>query len=132
MTDDSNNGEFSKKSMATQFKPGQSGNPKGRPKGSKNRATIVDAEINAAITVTENGQRQKVTKWQAAFKQQMNKAVGGDREAFKIVQDTIDRVRPAPSSALPSAAQRPVQEDSLTAEDAARIYLEEVKKGEEP
>lgn len=39
----------------TRFKPGKSGNPKGRPKGSKNRATLLEEVVNVRIQVSENG-----------------------------------------------------------------------------
>ncbi|MGY4185917.1 DUF5681 domain-containing protein [Bradyrhizobium sp. USDA 4459] len=38
-----------------QFKPGQSGNKSGRPKGSKNEATIIDQLLNRKIEIRENG-----------------------------------------------------------------------------
>ncbi len=37
----------------------KSGNPKGRPKGSKNRKTIVNAVANEMHSVTENGKRRR-------------------------------------------------------------------------
>lgn len=64
--------------LATRFKPGQSGNPKGRPKGSQNFATVLQAELNAPITVTENGRRKKITKREGVAKELVNKAVAGD------------------------------------------------------
>lgn len=34
-----------KKAQSTQFKPGESGNPSGRPKGSRNRASVIAEEL---------------------------------------------------------------------------------------
>src|SRR5262249_2514390 len=39
--------------QATQFKPGQSGNPGGRPKGSKNFASLIESELNKRIDIAK-------------------------------------------------------------------------------
>ena len=48
-----------------QFKAGQSGNPKGRPKGAKGEATILRELLNRKITVREGGKSRKVTVLEA-------------------------------------------------------------------
>jgi Family of unknown function (DUF5681) len=37
----------------TRFQPGRSGNPKGRPKGSKNFSTLFSEELAQPVTLTE-------------------------------------------------------------------------------
>ncbi len=64
--------------LATRFKSGQSGNPKGRPKGSRNFATVLQAELNTPVTIRENGRRKKITKREGVAKQLVNKGVAGD------------------------------------------------------
>lgn len=73
---------YGKPPKATQFKAGQSGNPKGRKKGSKNISTRVRAAIEEVIEVTVKGERKKLTKFDAALIQQANKAVSGDLKAM--------------------------------------------------
>lgn len=70
---------------ATQFKPGQSGNPKGRPKGVKNLATDLKEELEERITVTEGGKPLQVTKQRAMFKTLMAKALKGDSRAANVL-----------------------------------------------
>ena len=41
--------------LHTRFKPGQSGNPKGRPKGAKNEDTILREIMNRPIDIREGG-----------------------------------------------------------------------------
>ncbi len=48
-----------------QFKPGQSGNPKGRPKGAKNEATIIRSILEKKISIREAGRSRKVSVLEA-------------------------------------------------------------------
>ena len=70
---------------ANQFKSGQSGNPKGRPRGSKNLQTYLDEELNRRIPVTQNGETRMMPKVQVAVVQQVDKAVKGDTKAFAML-----------------------------------------------
>ena len=69
----------------SQFRKGQSGNPTGRPKGTLNIATVLERVLREKVVINENGQRRTITKFEAAFKQQVNKAVMGDTNAFKVL-----------------------------------------------
>jgi uncharacterized protein DUF5681 len=44
-----------------QFKPGQSGNPRGRPKGSKNESTILHGILHRQIKIQDGGRSRQVT-----------------------------------------------------------------------
>jgi hypothetical protein len=70
---------------ANQFKPGQSGNRKGRPKGSLNFMTVIDQELNTVVPVRENGKSTKVSKKRIIAKQIVNKAAAGDLKASAIL-----------------------------------------------
>ena len=69
----------------TRFKKGQSGNPKGRPKGSLNVATVLIKTLCEKVVINQNGQRKTVTKLEAAFKQLANKALSGDIRALRLL-----------------------------------------------
>ena len=45
----------------TRFKPGQSGNPKGRRKGQRNIRTVVNEALNQPITIREGNIKRKKT-----------------------------------------------------------------------
>ena len=74
---------FGKPPAHTRFAKGRSGNPRGRPKGSSNLATLLEQELNAPVIINENGQRKSVTKLQAAVKQLVNKAASGEPRALQ-------------------------------------------------
>jgi hypothetical protein len=68
---------------SARFKKGQSGNPKGRPKGSLNVATVFIKTLREKVVINENGQRKTVTKLEAAIKQLVNKAASGELPALR-------------------------------------------------
>ena len=68
---------------ATRFRKGVSGNPKGRPKGSLNVATVFLKTLHDKVVVNEHGQRKTVTKLEAALTQLVNKAATGDLRALR-------------------------------------------------
>jgi len=53
----------------TRYKPGQSGNPKGRPRGRKNTATILAKSLNARIRVKTARGSKVVTRHEAFIEQ---------------------------------------------------------------
>jgi hypothetical protein len=63
-----------------QFKKGSSGNPKGRPKGSRNFMTLLATELVQKIVVTENGKKKSITRLQAMVKRMVAGAMQGDRK----------------------------------------------------
>ena len=83
---------FGKPPRHTQFKPGQSGNPAGRPKGAKNLKTDLEEELRELITVREGGNHKIVSKQRALLKSLTAKAVQGDPRAAAIVIDMMYRL----------------------------------------
>jgi hypothetical protein len=87
-----------RKQGSSQFHPGQSGNPAGRPKGSRNRATL-------ALETLLDGQAEALTQ------KAIELALGGDMMALRMCLDRI----------LPARKDRPVLIEMPTinsAEDA--------------
>ena len=76
---------YGKPPMATRFKPGQSGNRKGRPKRSKSSAVLIDGELNQTIIIHENGKKLRVTKREAIHKQLVNGAIKGDIRKIELL-----------------------------------------------
>lgn len=64
---------------------GQSGNPKGRPRGAKNLATLMEKVLKEPVVISENGKRRRITKREALIKQLVNKAIAGDPRSIKLL-----------------------------------------------
>lgn len=69
----------------TRFKKGQSGNPKGRPKGSLSLDGLLRRELAKPITITENGKRRRVPKGEALVTRVVNTALAGDLKGLQGV-----------------------------------------------
>jgi hypothetical protein len=74
---------FGKPPKPSQFRKGFSGNPKGRPKGRRNLATVLARTLQERVVINENGVRRTVTKLEAAVKQLVNRAASGDLGAMR-------------------------------------------------
>jgi len=86
----------------TRFKPGQSGNPAGRPKGAKNFATEIAAELKEEILVKEAGVTKRLSKRRAMVKRQAERALQGDTRAFSCLVAMSPGENAAETMELPS------------------------------
>lgn len=83
-TDDYDVG-YGKPPRNTRWKKGQSGNPNGRPKGTKNFSTDLMEELGEMVQVTEGGNVQIISKQRALVKRTMEKALKGDLRAADLI-----------------------------------------------
>jgi hypothetical protein len=83
---------YRKPPRSTRFKPGQSGNPKGRPRGAKNLLTLIDEELSSKVAVTEGGKRSVLPKRAVIAKQLVKKAAEGDPRTLQMLLKLPDLV----------------------------------------
>jgi hypothetical protein len=104
--------------LATRFRPGRSGNPRGRPKTASRLRALVTKELNEEVEATENGQPVRITKLEATVKQFVNLAARGDRHAAQLVFSLVadDRDPPAP----PRPPQRTREGDAIVVAEIVR------------
>ena len=94
-TNGTNDVGYGKPPQNYRFKQGRSGNPKGRPKGSLNLATVLQRTLRETIVINENGRRKVMTKLEAAIAELVKKATSGDGHAIRylcqLVKSTEER-----------------------------------------
>jgi hypothetical protein len=137
MTKSNNTVGYKNPPKDTQFKPGKSGNPSGRPKGSRNLRTDLMEELDAKIVVTEGGQQRTISKQQALVKAMMAKGMKGDTAAGKAIfnlalgfeqvtsQERISLAMSDDDDAVMQAFKEKVRRDILTEEEPDEVDEEE-------
>lgn len=114
---------YGKPPKHSQFKPGHSGNPNGRPNGAKSLSTLLRKALNERIEVNKGGKRLKRSKLDIAIEQLVNKAAGGDIKAFIQLSQHLIRLEDA--EAAKQAKSEPLQateaESNVMASIAKRI-----------
>ena len=106
-----------------QFQPGQSGNPNGRPKGSKNVHQVLSKILNEQVTVTDAGKKMVVEKLEAAMRALVNKSFEGRPQSLKLLIEVMKDGD--------DAIQQPA-EDQFSDDDYANLmeeidWIEEVR-----
>lgn len=74
------------------FRPGQSGNPRGRSKGSRGLKSDLQAELDGTIAISINGERVKGTRQRLFVKALATRAAFGDLKAASILAPLILQV----------------------------------------
>jgi hypothetical protein len=97
-----------------QFKKGQSGNPKGRPRGAKSMHDLFDQELSATVPIREGGRSRKISKREVIVKRQINKAMEGDPKSTELimkVEGVIHRGGRGPAGSGDAGPVDPRQEE---------------------
>jgi hypothetical protein len=103
--------EYGRPPRATQFVASKSGNPRGRPKGSRTVGAILQDILNQKIAVIENGKTRRIPNLEVMFRWIVNDAARRDPVALKLLLPLIDRYA--------SSLETELRLDELLAEDQA-------------
>jgi len=98
----------------TQFKPGQSGNPRGRPKRKVNMSNSFNRALDEKIVVTETG--KALTKLEAFVQSIVNRVLQGDVKAIPALVRLLNQTEqfkpiPIPGQMTGVVVQRPAYFD---------------------
>ena len=83
---------------ATQFAAGKSGNPKGRPKGSRSVGAVLNDILQQKIAVTENGKTRRIPALEVMLRRPANDAMRGDPHARRLLLPLNDRYSDSPDA----------------------------------
>ena len=83
---------YGKPPKHTQFKKGTSGNPAGRPKGTRNLKTDLREELQQKLVIREGGRERTVSKQQAVVMRLVEKAIKGEIGATKTLLGMAERL----------------------------------------
>lgn len=84
---------------ASHFKPGQSGNPRGRPKG-RHRTIPHDGVFGQMVTVSLDGVEQRMTAGEFFFRRLIRSALAGGRPLDDVARRLLERGREERGEAL--------------------------------
>ena len=114
---------------AGRFQPGQTGNPKGRPRKLASVDAAVTRALQEKVTVTEQGRRRRKSKLEVTAAQIANKGAGGDLRAAKMAFDLAAKAEGNHSAA--PASMPLTQNDRVIAERfIARLGLTQIQTQE--
>ena len=85
----------------SRFSKGESGNPKGRPKGAKNVSTIIQEAANSAVTATIDGKQRRISKLAASAMQLATKAASGDTRLLNTFLDRMEEIEAKANASSP-------------------------------
>lgn len=108
---------------AHQFKPGQSGNPKGRPKGRKNEATMLDELLFQRIPVRQGGRDLRMTVIEAIFRRLAEDSLKGNIKAAGFLFNRLSAI----SSDQPQQTEL-MEDDQAVLEAYLKEYLSKKDK----
>lgn len=91
---DEDQSEFTRPPRNSRFKPGRSGNPKGRPKGTRNLKTDLDNLLRKRVQIREDGEQRYVSRQELMLLRLFERAAKGDARAATQILGMVMKLEP--------------------------------------
>jgi hypothetical protein len=121
---------YRKPPKSGQFKPGVSGNPRGRKPGRRGLRNVLKDELCEPIAVSQAGKKKTITKQEALIKSLMRDALNGNAKAASMILKLVAQILPLddePDEILtPTKSQKQKESLAFFQEIADRIHSEQV------
>ncbi len=112
---------YGKPPKGTRYQPGESGNLKGRPKGSRNYSTVMETLLKTRVSINKDGRKRKVPLVEAVGLRLANKALGGD---FRSMLEVLAIAR-----SFEQSGQNAARGVSAADQAAMDVFVSRVKSG---
>ena len=102
--------------LASRWKPGQCGNPKGRPKKAYGAAPMAREALERQLPVIVRGRKTQMTVREIAYRKLGDKAAAGDQKALGFLLDLANEhqpLEPGSSGAILSAHRNEIIQEFL-------------------
>lgn len=101
----------------TRFKPGQSGNPSGRPRGTRNAKTTLANIVNEPFKVREGERVRRTNRFGAMTLAHVHKGMKGDVRSFNAVTSIMARTGLLDDTDLEMSSKIQLTEDEAIIRD---------------
>jgi len=106
---------YGKPPPQARFRKGRSGNPRGRPKGTRNLKSDLQEELSERIPIRDQGRSRRISKQRALIKSLFARALQGNAAATTQLLQLILRVLgPEAVAEAAEAALTPEEQEILT------------------
>ena len=112
---------------AKPFKPGKSGNPKGRPKGARSLSTILREMLEEPIDIVVDGKKERREFREVIIRKLLKKANDGDMRA---IQEIFDRVEGKAQQNIDHTTQGEKIADTRILEEKVNMALKILHDGD--
>lgn len=113
----------------TRFKPGQSGNPRGRPRGTFDFRKALIKVVTLPLNVTENGRERKSCRAEIGLMQLANKAASGDYKSMALLFKYLGSMAVAEPDPAPPADEAEISLGSEEDEQVLDAFVRRSKEG---